>query len=346
MTELLIQWLNEEIKLSKQITNIPSDFRNGYFFAELLHKMDLLPVISIYKNSQNKKDILHNLDNLQKNFSQIGIQLDEKSRNRIINGDIYTAKIYLYKIKQLLSNKNINLEQLGFKNSNSLAKLYNSLYLKNDNEKYLKNIHRTSINERGLRNYKYMKQYNPDKYKEVYNQIKKEYSHLNLNETDMEFIMTDIKDTEYKMNYFKNYVNKSEKRQKKLNQLNSDKEFLIWFNSKKEMDNLKRRIINKSLNKISQNQNKFHTVMKLGGLSLQKETNDFEDKLRLFQDYKKKEFEKEEEEEEEDEEQKEQKRLREFKISQVMLANIRTKLDENIKNRRIKEKRERQKLKG
>ena len=345
MTELLIQWLNEEVKLSKPITNIPSDFSNGYFFAELLHKMNHLPVLSIYKNSQNKKDILHNLDNLQKNLSQIGIQLDEKSRNRIINGDIYTAKIYLYKIKQLLSNKNINLEQLYFKNSNNLSKLYNTLYMRNDNEKYLKKMHRSSINESGLQNYKYMRQYNPEKYEEIYNQIKKEYSHLNLNEIDMEFIMTDIKDTEYKMNFFKNYVNKSEAKQKKLNQLNSEKEFSVWINSKKAMDNLKQRILNKSLNKISQNQNKFYTLMKSSRLSLQNHVNNFEDKLSLFQDVKKTEKDKENEEVEDDEEQKEQKLMKEFKMSQVMLANIRKKLDENMKNKRIKEKRERQKLK-
>ena len=66
----------------------------------------------------------------------------KKSKNKIINNDIYTAKIYLYKIKQLLSNKNINLEQLHFKNSMTLSKLYNSIYLKNENEKYLRRIHR------------------------------------------------------------------------------------------------------------------------------------------------------------------------------------------------------------
>ena len=53
-----------------------------------------------------------------------------------------------------------------------------------------------------------MRQYNKDKYSEVYKQIKKEYAHLGLNEKDMELIMADIKDTEYRMNHFKNYVNK------------------------------------------------------------------------------------------------------------------------------------------
>ena len=343
MTDLLIQWLNDEIKLSKEITNIPSDFRTGYLFAELLHKMNHLPVLSQYKNSTKKGDILHNLDNMQKNLSQIGIQLDEKSKNRIINSDIYTSRIYLYKIRQLLSNKNINLEQLHFKNSIELSKLYNSFYFRNENEKYLRKIVKKTIDETGVSNYKYMKKYDKDKYDEVYKQIKKEYAHLDLNDVDMEFIMTDIKDTEYRMNHFKNYVYKSEERQKKLNQLNSEKELKVWLNSKKNMDNLKQRLINKSLNRIAQKKLLFNTQMKLSDLFLQNQAKNFEDKLSLFQDPKKQ-NENKGELSEEIEENEEEKRLKEIKITQVMMTNIRNKLDENLKNKKNKEKRERQKL--
>ena len=343
MTETLLQWLNEEIKLSKEITNIPIDFNTGYFFAELLHKLNHLPVLSQYLNSSNKKDVYHNIDNLQKNLSQIGITLDEKSKYKIINSDIYTSKIYLYKIKKLLSNKNINMEQLNYKNTNSLSKLYNSIYLKNDNEKYLSHKYRESIENSWRNSYKYNRQYNKDKYNEVYNQIKKEYSHLNLNDIDMEFIMTDIKDTEYRMNHFKNYVNKSEERNKKLNQIKSDKEYTIWFNTKKHMDNLKQKVITKSLNKLANKRSLFNSYMKFSGLSLQKESNFFEEKLSLFQEQKEKKV-NTDITYDLNEEDNEEKKLREIKISQVMMANIRKKLDENLKSKKNKEKRERQKL--
>ena len=343
MTDLLLQWLNEDIKLSKEITNIPLDFRTGYFFAELLNKMNQLPVLSQYKNSTKKIDIMHNLYNLQKNLIQIGIQLDEKSINKIMNSDIYTAKIYLHKIRQLLSNKYINKEQLHFKNSNNLSKMYNNFYYRNDNEKYLKNIRRQTINESGVNNLKYMRQIDKDKYDAMYKEIQKEYAHLNLNDVDMEFIMTDIKDTEHRMNHFKNFVNKSEKRQKTINQLNSEKEMKVWLNSIKYMDNLKQRIITKSLNKISQKQRIFNTQMKFNGLSLQKESKNFEDKLTLFLDHKKPKDNCNDEVEENEEDEKE-KKLKQKKISQVILANIKNKLDENLKNKKHKERRERQKL--
>ena len=49
MSEYLISWLNNEIRLSKKITNIPKDFNNGYLFAELLYKTKQLPSLKIFK---------------------------------------------------------------------------------------------------------------------------------------------------------------------------------------------------------------------------------------------------------------------------------------------------------
>ena len=347
MSNILLNWINNDIKLSKEIKDIPSEFRTGYLFAELLNKLEMIPVISLYKDSSNKKDILQNMNNLQKNLADINIDLDEKSKNKIMNCDIYTAKIYLYKIKQLVSNKNINLTQLNFKNSNILSQLYNSIYFKNENEKYLNKMHRENIYNSGIRNYKFMKKYGKNKYDkegELYKMIKKEYSHLNLNEIDMEFILNDIKETEERMNYFKNYINTSEERQKSLNKLKFEKENNIWMNTMKTMDNLKQRITNRSLNKIINKQNLFNRYMKANSILLKKQTDNFDIKLSLYQSPHEHKKENPEEDQEEIQESLEEKMKREIKISQVMMANIRNKLEENIKNKKNKEKRERQKL--
>ena len=347
MSNILLNWINNDIKLSKEIKDIPSEFRTGYLFAELLNKLEMIPVISLYKDSSNKKDILQNMNNLQKNLADINIDLDEKSKNKIMNCDIYTAKIYLYKIKQLVSNKNINLTQLNFKNSNILSQLYNSIYFKNENEKYLNKMHRENIYNSGIRNYKFMKKYGKNKYDkegELYKMIKKEYSHLNLNEIDMEFILNDIKETEERMNYFKNYINTSEERQKSLNKLKFEKENNIWMNTMKTMDNLKQRITNRSLNKIINKQNLFNRYMKANSILLKKQSDNFDIKLSLYQSPHEHKKENPEEDQEEIQESLEEKMKREIKISQVMMANIRNKLEENIKNKKNKEKRERQKL--
>lgn len=38
MGELLLNWLNDEIQLSKRISNFEDDFHNGFLFGELLAK--------------------------------------------------------------------------------------------------------------------------------------------------------------------------------------------------------------------------------------------------------------------------------------------------------------------
>jgi hypothetical protein len=38
MTELISSWINDEVQLSKKITNFEKDFSNGYLFGELLSK--------------------------------------------------------------------------------------------------------------------------------------------------------------------------------------------------------------------------------------------------------------------------------------------------------------------
>jgi len=38
MSDLLLNWLNDEIQLSKRITNFEEDFHNGFLFGELLAK--------------------------------------------------------------------------------------------------------------------------------------------------------------------------------------------------------------------------------------------------------------------------------------------------------------------
>ena len=50
MTSTILNYLNNQIKLSKIIENIEKDFSNGYLFAELLHKVGYLKIdISFFK---------------------------------------------------------------------------------------------------------------------------------------------------------------------------------------------------------------------------------------------------------------------------------------------------------
>jgi hypothetical protein len=87
MTELLINCLNNEIVLSKNLKDSSIDFHNRYLFEELLSKTKQIQNLSLYKNTNNFKDTILNFCHLIKNL------------NEIINSGSYTSKIDLYKIK-------------------------------------------------------------------------------------------------------------------------------------------------------------------------------------------------------------------------------------------------------
>ena len=158
MAELLQNWLNNEIILSKTIDDIPYDFKNGYLFAELLFKTKQIPNLSLFKNSQEHKDIISNFCHLQKNFLDIGIILDEKSRDDIMKASPYASQIFLLKIKQVLAKKNIDMEQLKLKESTTIQNLYNKIVFKNENEKYLSSWRlKYGIRPRNNRNEKTLK---------------------------------------------------------------------------------------------------------------------------------------------------------------------------------------------
>ena len=203
MSEKLLLWLNKDIVLSKIVKDIPFDFKNGYLFAELLYKTKQIPNLSIYKNTNFQKDIISNFCHLQKNFMDIGIILDEKNRNNIINAKPYASLIYLFKIKQVLSNKYIDLEQLKLKEANQIQKIYNKEFFKNENEKYLQSWQQkygiNPKNKRILRkNFSLpilgqtTEKILDEKYEkngDVYNEIKFKYKHLELTDEEIKSLM-------------------------------------------------------------------------------------------------------------------------------------------------------------
>ena len=50
MAHLLYKWINDEVVLSKKVTNFAKDFSNGYLFADLLHVYNQLNDFPEYVN--------------------------------------------------------------------------------------------------------------------------------------------------------------------------------------------------------------------------------------------------------------------------------------------------------
>ena len=350
---MLIKWLNNELHLSKEIKEISEDFKNGYLFAELLYKTKQIQSLAQFKNSNNKKDIIRNFSLLNQTLLDMGIVLNEKDRNEIINGGIYTSKVYLLKIRQVLDKKCINLEQLKFKYSNDLQNLYNRMKYKNENEKYLYKLKIRLENEKNnirlnVDDTKAKTEAGEDpqlmldkKYSiggPIYKQLKKKYSHLELSDFELEILLTDMKEEETKINYLKEKVQKTEKKREKQCISKEKKEIKNWNSSIKAIKKSQENLLKESWEPVIRYQKKSFNYFKKNAKINEKITKSFENNLNFFMP-EKKEVEDYEENNEED-----LKRSMELK-NEMYMRQIKEKLEQKIKSKKDKERRERKRLK-
>ena len=352
MSEILIKWLNNEIKLSKEVKEISEDFKNGYLFAELLYKTKQVQRLSNFMNSNKKKDIIHNFCLLNKTLLDMGIVLNERDRNEIMNGGIYASKIYLLKIKQVLDKKCINLEQLKYKYSNDLQLLYNNMCYKSQNEKYLYNLKVRLENEKNnsslgtsksviMSERKKEDQSIDKKYSlggPLYKQLKKKYSHLELTDFDLEIILLDMKEEEIKLNYLKEKVQKTEKERQNQCRSKEKKEIKNWNSSMLEIKKSKNNLLKESWEPVIKNQKIFMNYIKKNSLRNEKITNEFDKDLNFFVSEKRNEDEYNEENE------INIKKSMDLK-NEIYMRQIKEKLEQKIKSKKDREKRERKRLK-
>ena len=133
----LKEWLNINLRLSKEVKNIAEDFSNGYLFGEILHRHKLIPNFDAYRNSSKKKDISKNYQYLSKAFDDLKIKFSDERRNDIINKKPGISSQYLFKLKQILDQRLLCKETLKVKSGpNELHRLFKQMIYPNENEKY------------------------------------------------------------------------------------------------------------------------------------------------------------------------------------------------------------------
>lgn len=143
MSEIIYDWLNNEVKLSTKVDKIEKDFSTGYLFAELLVKYKQIPSIDKFYNSNLHKHKVHNFTILDKTFKDFRIRLSPEEYKLLIEGKKNLAKQILYRIKMQLSKKEINFDNIMLKNSNTLHDLYKKMnYPKVSQKAEVENLHR------------------------------------------------------------------------------------------------------------------------------------------------------------------------------------------------------------
>ena len=115
MSETLLNYLNKEIKLSKIIKSLDTDFKNGYLFAELLSNVGYLSIndLSFFKKeAKTSSEIKFNFTLLKDHLQKLGVHLDEYTINLITNNVKGSAANLIYKIKTQIDRRNIRFDEI------------------------------------------------------------------------------------------------------------------------------------------------------------------------------------------------------------------------------------------
>jgi hypothetical protein len=137
MTEMLLDWLNKEVKLSRSVSDIVEDMSNGYLIGEILHKHKQISNFNEYKDRLDPDTKIHNFRLIEKALRDLEIKVVWKSMKEILDKRKGVAARFLYQIKMALSKKGINFERLMLTSNNQLHSAYLGVKYPNQNEKYL-----------------------------------------------------------------------------------------------------------------------------------------------------------------------------------------------------------------
>lgn len=104
MARILIHWLNEEVQLSREVTSLSEDFKNGYLLGELLHKYNQQRGFEMFLDTDTPDAKIMNYCLLEPTMRNIGVFFNSKIAMEIMEGKPGTMKTLLYEIRTVLSN--------------------------------------------------------------------------------------------------------------------------------------------------------------------------------------------------------------------------------------------------
>ncbi|KAM6364138.1 sperm flagellar protein 2 [Pluvialis apricaria] len=107
MSEILCQWLNEEVKLSRSVVpgSFAEEFSTGYLLGELLHKYGLQDDFNQFSQSRVANAKLNNFSRLEPTLHLLGVQFNENVAQDIMTGQHGVATKLLYELFIALEKK-------------------------------------------------------------------------------------------------------------------------------------------------------------------------------------------------------------------------------------------------
>ncbi|KAI5774597.1 SPEF2 [Gulo gulo luscus] len=107
MSEILCQWLNQEVKVSQTVSpkSFAKAFSNGYLIGEILHKFELQGDFSEFSESRVSNAKLNNFSRLEPTLHLLGVQFDQNVAHSIITEKPGAATKLLYQLYIVLHKK-------------------------------------------------------------------------------------------------------------------------------------------------------------------------------------------------------------------------------------------------
>lgn len=111
MSNLLLQWLNDEVQLSEPVTGFHGTFRDGYLLGEILYRYNQLLTFDRFIHHGTPQNILDNFALLQPVMLKIGIRFNSQVASELMRGDESATKSILYEMKMALVALSRNCRQ-------------------------------------------------------------------------------------------------------------------------------------------------------------------------------------------------------------------------------------------
>ena len=116
MSELIYNWLNNEVGMYPHIKDFKEDFYTGYKYGNLLFKLSLITLDHFLKNYYDAYDYFSkktNFDHLTKDLKQTcNLDLTPNMINPILEKDLTAAMNLIYKIRVSVNKKKINFDNI------------------------------------------------------------------------------------------------------------------------------------------------------------------------------------------------------------------------------------------
>ena len=127
MSETILNFINNTLKLPNKIKNIEREFKNGFLFGQLLQKSGHFKgrLGNYIENPKNNSEIKDNYKYLQKDLHLMEIFINNSTINNLMSGKEGEAPKLIYKIKTEIDRIKINFSSVVEKiNQNSYREKY------------------------------------------------------------------------------------------------------------------------------------------------------------------------------------------------------------------------------